>query len=61
MKLKKATLITIIGIAASFIVMLARFPWNHIVQNPEMIISLVGTTLLHSSLLFFLINLYRRG
>ena len=61
MKLKQITLITTIGIAGAFAIFLINFPWGHFGQSPKMIYSLIGTMLMYSSLLFFLINLYRRG
>ena len=61
MKLKQITLITTFGIAAAFAIFLINFPWGQFGHNPKMIYSFIGTTLMYSSLLFFLINLYRRG
>ncbi len=58
MKLKNITLITIIGIAAAFIISLVNCPWGHIFQRPRMILSFIGRSLLYCSLLFFLINLF---
>jgi hypothetical protein len=57
MNLKQITLITTIGIAMAFAIFLINFlPWGHI-----RITSFIGNALMYSSLLFFLINLYRRG
>ena len=61
MTLKQVTLITTVGIAAAFTLFLINFPWGQLGQNPRMTLSVMGSTLMYSSLLFFLINLYRRG
>jgi len=61
MTLKQITLITTVGIAAAFAINIINYPWGHVGQNPRMIVSFIGTTLMYSSWFFFLINLYRRG
>jgi hypothetical protein len=61
MKLKQITLITTIGIATAFAISLINFPWKHFGQNPRIICSFIGMTLMYASLLFFFISLYRRS
>ncbi len=60
MKLKSNTLVAIVGISISFLLTLWRFPWDAIFQ-PEVQLSCIPSLLLYSSLLFFLVNLYRRS
>ncbi|MEI6646432.1 MAG: hypothetical protein WCP12_10370 [bacterium] len=61
MKLKQVTLITILGVGASLALTLVSFPWGDIVRCPKLMVSFANVGLLHSALLFFLINLYRKG
>ena len=61
MKLKQITLITMIGIAAAFSIYLLNYPWAHLGQNARVVSAFIGNALMYSSLLFFLVNLYRRG
>jgi hypothetical protein len=56
MKLKTVTLITISGLAVAFAVFLIQW-----IYSPMMGLSRFSTGLLYGSLLFFLINLYRRS
>jgi hypothetical protein len=61
MKLKQVTLVTALGIGLSLVISVAIFPWEYVARNPKMIVSLFNTILWHSALLFFFINLYRKG
>jgi hypothetical protein len=61
MKLKQVTLVTTLGIGLSLVLSVAIFPWEHVARNPKMILSIFSNILWHSALLFFFINLYRKG
>jgi hypothetical protein len=61
MKLKQVTLITILCLGVSFIMSVAMYPWEYVSRNPKMIVSFFDTVLWQSALLFFFINLYRKG
>jgi hypothetical protein len=61
MKLKQVTLITILCLGVSFIMSAAMYPWEHVSRNPKMIAHFLSMALWQSALLFFFINLYRKG
>jgi hypothetical protein len=61
MPLKQVTLISSIGVGAAFAIHLVNCNWWSMIGHPQLILPFVGPALMYGSLLFFLINLYRRG
>ncbi|MCC6699053.1 MAG: hypothetical protein IT365_25745 [Candidatus Hydrogenedentes bacterium] len=60
MSLKNATLIAIVGVSISYVLVLLNFGTILLAtRNASLLLSLLGATCLHGSLLVFLVSLYR--
>ena len=61
MNLKSVILITIVGVSVGYAISVATFPWQSIAHTPRLYASLASSACLNGSMLFFLVNLYRKN